>query len=160
MINRSILESIEAQTAQMLPEQEAEWREGRKRIEEYELEYRRAVFQVENLQGLLLQALMDSSLPVEAGRSKMDVLMYIHRMSDEAYLSLIMRYVAEAAALAPEPLAQNIQQAQQTWSDYRQHMNTVWEALHSRTEQARWMVRSARNRLEEVFGIFQDLKSG
>lgn len=160
MINTSILESIESQTAQILPEKEAEWWEERKRIEEYELEYRRAVFRVENRQRLLLQALMDGSLPVEAGRGKIEVLVYIYSISDEAYLSLIMRYVAEAAALAPEPLAQHIQQSQQTWSDYRQHMNTVWEGLHSRIEQARWMVRSVKNRLEEVFGIFQELKSG
>ena len=160
MINTSILESIESQTTQMLPEKEAEWWEGRKRIEAYELEYRRAVFRVENRQRLLLQALMDGSLPVEAGRGKMDVLAYIHRLSDEAYLSLIRRYVAEAAALAPEPLAQNIQLSQQTWSDYRQQMNAVWDGLHSRIEQARWMVRSASNRLEEIFGIFQDLKTG
>ena len=158
MISIKILESIEAQTAQMLPQKEAEWCEGRKRIEDYELAFRTAVFRVENRQGLLLKELLAGTLPLEAGTTKIEMLMFIHRLSNESYSELIDQYLSEIIALSPEGLVESLQQSQRAWLEYRHQMNAVWDVGHSKVEQAQWLVGSAKKRLEEVFQIYQNFQ--
>ena len=160
MINPTKLQEIDTLTTLALPEQENRWLEGRKRMEEYEMEYQRELFRVENRKALLLKDILAGVDVGEAGASKSAAFAAINQLTAEGYGQLIEKYLRLTAARYPEGLREQLLASQETWAAYRGEMMALWEATGTGMEKSIWYVDTTQKRLQEVFELYQNVADG